>query len=315
VTRPAPRPRLVALVGPTASGKSALALEVAERLSLPILSADSLQVYRYLDIGSAKPGAAERARVPHYLIDLVDPDEPFTAADYAEQGRRVIEGLRPALSASSAPGALLVGGTGLYVRALTGGLIAAPPPPAAARQRLAAEVAADPEAARRRLAAADPETARRLPPADRVRLVRALEILEATGRPPSALRAAHRFAERPYDLVTVVLQVEARELDRRIAARVDAMMAAGLVEEVRALHARGYGPELKAMQGLGYRQIGEYLQGRVGLPEAVETLKRATRQYAKRQRTWWRAEPSAVPVEAAQARVRLGDLVRRHLQL
>jgi tRNA dimethylallyltransferase len=309
------RPRLVALVGPTASGKSALALELAERLSLPILSADSLQVYRHLDIGSAKPPAAERARVPHYLIDLVDPDEPFTAADYAEQGRRVIEALRPALPGSSTPGALLVGGTGLYVRALTGGLIAAPPPPDEVRQQLAAEVAADPEAARRRLAAADPETARRLPPADRLRLVRALEILEATGRPPSALRAAHRFAERPYDLATVVLQVDVRELDRRIAARVDAMMAAGLVEEVRALHARGYGPDLKAMQGLGYRQIGDYLRGRVGLPEAVEAIKRATRQYAKRQRTWWRGEPSAVPLEAAQARVRLGDLVRRHLQL
>ncbi len=312
---PGPRPRLVALVGPTAAGKTRLAIEVAERLGLPILGADSLQVYRYLDIGTAKPTAEERARARHYLIDLVDPDEPFTAADYAEQGRRLVADLAPGLPGSPLPGALIVGGTGLYVRALMRGLIPAPPLPQADRARIAALVAADPAAARARLAAADPETASRLAPADHVRLARALEILEATGRPPSALRAAHRFAESHYDLLTVALRVDAEELGLAIDARVDAMIAAGLVEEVRALHARGYGPDLKPMRALGYRQIDESLAGRVTLPEAIVAFKRATRQYAKRQRTWWRAEPAVVWLDAAQARVRFGDLVRRHLQL
>jgi tRNA dimethylallyltransferase len=297
-------------VGPTASGKSRLALELAERYGLPILSADSLQVYRYLDIGSAKPTAEEQARVPHYLIDLVDPDEPFTAADYADRGRQILEALRPGV-----PGALLVGGTGLYVRALTHGLIAARPLPPEARARLRAEVEDDPGRARARLAAADPETARRLPPADLVRLGRALEILEATGTPPSAVRQAHRFAEGRYEVRVAALRVDARELDRRIAARVDAMLAAGLVEEVRALHARGYGSDLKPMRALGYRQIGHHLAGRLTLQEAVAAIVRETRQYAKRQRTWWRGERAVEWVDAAQARVTLDELVRRHLHL
>jgi tRNA dimethylallyltransferase len=309
-----PRPRLVALVGPTASGKTALAIELAERLRLPILGADSLQVYRYLDIGSAKPTAEERARARHHLIDLVDPDQPFTAADYAAAGRRVIEQLglgRPA----GPPGALVVGGTGLYLRALTRGLIATPPTTVAMRRRLVAEVEADPEGARRRLETADPQTARRIPRRDQVRLVRALEILEATGEPPSALRAAHRFADSPYDVLMVAIRVDTAELDRRIERRVAGMLEAGLVEEVRALHARGFGPDLKPMQSLGYRQIGAYLGGRSTLEEAVRDIVRATRQYAKRQRTWFRGERAVTWVDATQARDMLGELARRHLQL
>ncbi len=311
---PGPRPKLFAIVGPTASGKTGLAVELAERLGLPIVGADSLQVYRYLDIGSAKPTPEERRRAPHHLIDLVDPDEPFTAAGYAAHGRRVIETLRVSRPGGPA-GALLVGGTGLYVRALTRGLIPTPPASPETRARLEAAVAADPEAARARLASADPETARRLAPADRVRLVRALEILETTGRPPSALRGAHRFDETPYDLLTVALRVPVADLDRAIAARVERMLAAGLVEEVRALHARGYGPELKPMRALGYRQIGDYLAGRSTLEAAVLAIKTETRRYAKRQRTWWRGEPSAMWIDAAQARVILAESARRHLQL
>lgn len=309
------RPRLVALVGPTATGKTRLAVEVAERLGLPILGADSLQVYRYLDIGSAKPTAEERARVRHELIDLVDPDEPFTAADYAAHGRRLLADLRPGLPGSAVPGALLVGGTGLYVRALTRGLIAAPQLPEVERARLAAAVAADPAAARARLATADPETAARLAPADHVRLVRALEILESTGRPPSVLRATHRFGDNPYDVLTVVLDLPGDALAAAIDTRVERMLAAGLVEEVRSLHARGYGPQLKPMRALGYRQISEHLAGRVTLAEAVAAIKLETRQYAKRQRTWWRAETAARWLDATQARVTFTELVRRHLQL
>ncbi|HEY8371000.1 MAG TPA: tRNA (adenosine(37)-N6)-dimethylallyltransferase MiaA [Thermodesulfobacteriota bacterium] len=308
------RPRILAIVGPTASGKTALAIELAERFGLPILGADSLQVYRYLDIGSAKPTPEDRRRAAHYLIDLVDPDEPFTAADYAAHGRRVVETLgigRP----GGPPGALLVGGTGLYVRALTRGLIPVPAVGAGVRARIEAEVAADPAAARARLAAADPETARRLPPADRVRLVRALEILEATGEPPSALRAAHRFGDRVFDVAIAVLDVPVADLDRAIGARVDRMLAAGLVEEVRALHARGYGPWLKPMRALGYRQIGDYLAGRLTLAEAAASIKIETRRYAKRQRTWWRGEREAQWVDVSEARVRLAELARRHLHL
>ncbi|HEX7128394.1 MAG TPA: tRNA (adenosine(37)-N6)-dimethylallyltransferase MiaA [Thermodesulfobacteriota bacterium] len=311
---PGQRPRILAIVGPTASGKTALAVELAERFGLPVLGADSLQVYRYLDIGSAKPTVEERRRAAHHLIDLVDPDEPFTAADYAAHGRRVIEALRIGRPGGP-PGALLVGGTGLYVRALTRGLIPAPAVAAAVRARIEAEVAADPEAARARLAAADPETARRLAPADRVRLVRALEILEATGEPPSALRAAHRFGDSVFDVAIAVLRVPVADLDRAIAARVDRMLAAGLVDEVRSLHARGYGPELKPMRALGYRQVGDYLAGRLTLAEAAASIKTETRRYAKRQRTWWRGEREARWVDASQARVTLAELARRHLHL
>ncbi len=313
-TPSSPPPRLLAIVGPTASGKTGLAIELAERLGLPILGADSLQVYRYLDIGSAKPTPEERRRAPHHLIDLVDPDEPFTAADYARHGRHVVESLRIGRPGGP-PGALLVGGTGLYVRALARGLIPAPSVSRGARARIEAEVAADPEGARARLAAADPETARRLAPADRVRLVRALEILDATGEPPSALRAAHRFGESAFDLVIAALRVPVADLDRAIAARVERMLAAGLVDEVRALRARGYGPDLKPMRALGYRQIGDYLAGRRTLDEAVAAIKTETRRYAKRQRTWWRGEREARWVDAAQARVTLAELARRHLHL
>lgn len=308
------RPRILAIVGPTASGKTGLAVDLAERLGLPILGADSLQVYRYLDIGSAKPTAEERARAPHHLIDLVDPDEPFTAADYAARGREVVEALRIGRPGGP-PGALLVGGTGLYVRALSRGLIPTPAASPETRRRIEAEVAADPEAARARLAHADPETALRLAPADRVRLVRALEILDATGEAPSGLRRAHRFGETPFDLLSVALRVPVADLNRAIDARVDRMLACGLVEEVRDLHARGYGPDLKPMRALGYRQVGEYLAGRISLDEAVAAIKTETRRYAKRQRTWWRGERDARWVDAAQARVTLGELARRHLHL
>lgn len=309
-----PRPRVLAIVGPTASGKTGLAVELAERFGLPILGADSLQVYRHLDIGSAKPTIEERRRAPHHLIDLVDPDAPFTAADYAAHGRRLIEALEVSRPGGP-PGALLVGGTGLYVRALTRGLVPAPSAPPEVRARLAAAVAADPDAARARLAGADPETATRLPPADRVRLVRALEILETTGQPPSALRKAHRFGETPFDLLTIALRVPVADLDRAIAVRVDRMLAAGLVDEVRDLHARGYGPDLKPMRALGYRQIGDYLAGRLTLSGAAEAMRIETRRYAKRQRTWWRGEPDVEWVDAAQARVTLAESARRHLQL
>src|SRR5436305_415242 len=225
--------RLVCIVGPTASGKSALALDLAERLGGEIVSADSRQVYRDLEIGTAKPTAAERARVPHHCLDLVAPGGAFDAA-------RVRDAARAAIADIVRRGrvALVVGGTGLYVRALLGGLCPAPPRVPALRAALAEEAA---PALHRRLRALDPAAAARIAPGDRVRIVRALEVALVSGVPLSRWQAEHRFGEPAYDTLLIGLARPTAELDARIAARARAMLEAGFLDEVRALRGRGLG--------------------------------------------------------------------------
>jgi len=277
--------RVVCIVGPTASGKTALALELADRLGGEIVSADSRQIYRGLDVGTAKPTPAERVRIPHHCLDLVDPGESFDVARF----RTAAAG---AIAAIAARGhvPLVVGGTGLYVRALLRGLCPAPPRAPALRAELEAAVAAEGSAAlHRRLAALDPAAAARVAPRDTVRIVRALEVALATGVPLSRWQAEHRFAERPYDALVIGLARPTAELDARIAARANAMVAAGFLDEVSALVARGV-----VVDAVGYREMLACVEGRTDVATAVAATVRATRRFAKRQRTWFRREPGVV---------------------
>jgi len=291
--RAAPPP-VVVIAGPTAAGKSALALELAERMGGEIVNADSMQVYRYMDIGTAKPGPAERARVPHHLLDVVTPDVPYDAGRYLRDARAAAAQVH----ARGAP-VLLVGGTGLYIRAFLHGLVSegggADP---ALRARLEAEHAravagGDPGRLHRRLGELDPDSAGRIHPHDLRRVIRALEILERTGRPASEVRARQGLADRPYRWLYLVLDPGAAELDPRIDARCRAMVEGGLLQEVRDLYARGYGPELRPLQSIGYRHMAPVAAGSDTLANAVRAMQRDTRRFARRQRTWFRGVPEA----------------------
>lgn len=284
---------VLALVGPTASGKSALALRLAAILPIEIVCCDSQQVYVGMDVGTGKPTAAEREAVPHHLLDLVQPTEVFHAARWAELARGVVGEVT---ARGRVP--VIVGGTGLYLRALAGGLFDAPPPDETIRARHREEALRDGvETLHARLATVDPETAARVMPRDLVRISRALEVLEQTGVAISVLR---RRSTRASELrvATLVLDPPLAELRGRIARRFDAMMAAGLLAETRDLRAR-FGSDARALGALGYKQLGEHLDGRLTLDEAVAAAKAATAAYARRQRTWFRKEEGAWRVEAA----------------
>ena len=302
---PADGPPVPVLCGPTAAGKSAAAMAVAARLPIEIVSVDSAQVYRGMDIGTAKPTAAERRAVPHHLIDVADPTEPYSAARFAREAAAAIAAIR-----ARGKVALLAGGTMLYLRALAGGLDDLPPADAALRARLDDEARTQGwPALHARLARLDPDTARRLDPTDAQRIQRALEVCELAGEPMSALLAraqARRAAGEPaggLPLALVSLEPSDRTvLHARIARRFDAMLAAGLVDEVRALRARGdLDPSLPSMRCVGYRQAWEHLDGRYDLHGLRERAVAATRQLARRQLTWLRALPQRIVVDACAA--------------
>lgn len=276
------RPLILAVVGPTASGKSALGLALAEATGGEIVSCDSVQVYRGLDIGSGKATAAERTRVPHHLLDVVSPRETFHAGRYAALATEAIAGIGERRRLP-----ILVGGTGLYYRALVRGLFEAPPPDPAIRARHQDEAAHfGVEQLHRRLAAVDPRAAARIMPRDLVRVSRALEIHELTGQPITHLweAAASRSQVRAF---TVLLAPPLPVLRALIEARVDAMMASGFLEEVRALR-EVHGRDAPALGALGYKQLGAHLDGEITEAAAVGEIKAATVAYARRQRTWFR---------------------------
>ncbi len=281
------RVRVLAVVGPTAVGKTALALELAETLGAEIVSADSIQVYRGMDIGSAKPTPEERARVPHHGIDVADPDEPFNAGRYAGIAADAIDSIH-----ARARVPIIVGGSGLYLRALLAGLAAGLESDPEARLRIAERVAREGAAAvRRRLEEVDPEAARRIQAGDVYRMARAIEVHEITGRPLSAHQAAHGWRGGRYDPVWIGLTEDRAALYARIEARCEEMIARGLLEEVRQLVARGYGLDLRPLRSLGYKQMGEVLRGERVIGDAAAEMMKATRRYAKRQLTWFRANP------------------------
>ncbi len=282
------RVHLVAIVGPTAVGKTEAAVRLAREIGGEIVSADSRQIYQYVDIGTAKATAEQRAAVPHHLIDVVPPDRELTLADYQALAKRAIGDIW-----ARGPVPILVGGTGLYVRALLEGwTIPEVPPEPELRARLQAEAdqyGAD--ALHARLADVDPAAAARIDPRNVRRVVRALEVRELTGHPASELQRK----VLPDNLVLRIGLTMPREaLYRRIDARVDSMMAAGLEQEVRGLVERGYGWHLPAMSGLGYRQIGQYLRGQVSLEGAVALIKRYTRRFVRQQYNWFRLDDPAI---------------------
>ena len=279
------RPRVLAIVGPTAVGKTALALDLAETLGGEIVSADSIQVFRGMDIGSAKPTPEERERVPHFGIDVAEPDEPFSAGRYAALAADAIESIR---GRGRIP--LIVGGSGLYIRALLTGLASGLDPDPEVRLRIAERLAREGVGAiRRRLEEVDPQTAARIHEGDVYRLTRAIEVHEMTGRPLSEHQAAHGWRGGRYDPVWIGLTEEKPVLVARIEARCDEMIARGLRDEVQGLMARGFHLDLRPLRSLGYKQMGDVLRGACALEDAVAEMKKATRRYAKRQLTWFRA--------------------------
>lgn len=302
---------VVVLVGPTAVGKSALAVALAQQLQTEVLAADSRQVYRGMDIATDKPTREEQAGVPHRLIDLAEPDEAFNAGRYRQAAEQEIARLH---AEGKLP--LVVGGTGLWVRALLGGLCEGPQSDPALRDRLAAEAErVGPEEMHRRLAAVDSLSAARIHPNDRVKVLRALEVHAQTGQTQSTLHEQHAFAERPYTALLIGLRRERDDLYARIEQRIDRMMARGLIEETRGLLARGLSRQLGSMKGLGYKQIAGYLAGDYDEAEAVRLLKRDTRHFAKRQFTWFRKEPGILwlSLDARTDATALLDTVREHI--
>jgi tRNA dimethylallyltransferase len=290
---------LVALVGPTATGKTALAVALTERLGdvtrCSAVAADSRQIYRLMDIATAKPTAAERAVLPHALIDVVWPDENYTLAQYQADAQQTIAAI-----AQDGALPLLIGGTGLYIRSVVDGLaIPRVAPQPALRAELEAEAAAQGAATlHERLAALDPVAAAQIAPTNARRIIRALEVCLVTGRPFSEQQGARAT---PYRTLMVGLNMDRAALYARADARIDAMLAAGVVEETAGLVAQGYDWRLPSMSSLGYREIGAYLRGESSLAEAVERFKLATHRYIRRQITWFRPDARIHWLDAAQA--------------
>jgi tRNA dimethylallyltransferase len=301
-------PPVVAVLGPTAAGKSRLGLELAERLGGEIICCDSVQVYRGMDIGTAKPTAAERATIPHHLLDIVSPSEQFHAAAWADAARRIIA---EAAARSCPP--IVVGGTGLYFRALVRGLFDAPKPDPGIRARHQAEAAALGTAAlHERLRGVDPDAAVRIKPGDLVRISRALEVWEQTGKTISELHRQKTPAA--LRVFSVGLDYHLDFLRPRIAARVDGMMSAGFLDEVRGLREAGH-RDARSMQALGYKQLGEHLDGKVDLQTAVAAIKSATAAYARRQRTWFRREEITLRARRPLVTSALANMIRDWYQL
>jgi len=277
---------MFAIVGPTASGKTDLALRVAERIGAEIVSCDSMQLYRELDVGTAKPTAEERARVPHHLVDLLRPDDVYSAARYADDADRAIADI-----VARKKRVLVVGGTGLYLRALRFGLFAAPARDDALRARLLDEEARTSGILHLKLRAVDPRAAERIAPADLVRLVRALEVHTLTGVPISEHHARHRATPR-HPIEVMLLDPPRERLEARIAARVDVMLAGGLVDEARQIRQK-WGAAIPGLSSVGYAEVCQLLDGQLAASGLSDAIFRATRRYARRQRTWFAKEPGA----------------------
>jgi len=285
-------PPVVAVVGPTATGKTALAVELARRLGGEVVNADSMQLYRGMDIGTAKPDEAERGGIPHHLLDLWHVRQPASVAEYRDLARAEIDRLR---AAGTVP--LLVGGSGLYIRAVLDELDF-PGTDAAVRARLEEELAAvGPARLHERLSALDPAAGAAVLPSNGRRIVRALEVIELTGGP---FRAQLPDPEPHYPAVVVGLDRDPAELDARIAARVDRMWAAGFVAEVEALAAEGLREGPTASRALGYAQVLAQLDGGLSADEARERTVSTTRRFVRRQRSWFRRDPTTTWFDAAR---------------
>jgi tRNA dimethylallyltransferase len=280
------KPKLVIVFGPTAAGKSDLVLKLASRLNAEVINADSQQVYRQMDIGTAKPSKAELAKVPHHLIDVVDPDEEFNVARYRELAMASAEDIQ-----SRGKQVIVSGGTGLYIKALTRGLFVGPGQDARIRETLNAEAEANGlSSLYQRLERVDSSATSWIHPNDRQRIIRALEVYQLTGKPISEWQKEHAFRESGFATLKIGLDRQRADLYERINQRCDQMIDAGLVHEVKELFDKGYSSHLNSLRSVGYRHVGLFLMGRLRLEEAVHLMKRDTRRLAKRQLTWFRRD-------------------------
>ena len=279
--------KILIICGPTASGKSELALRLAHLLDAEIVNADSMQIYRGLDIGTAKPSLEQQGEIRHHLIDLIEPDRQFSAANFADAADAAIRDIN-----SRGKQVIVVGGTGLYIRALVKGLVDSPGGEGELRQALQQEAAmVGNEVMLERLRHVDPELASGLHPNNLVRIIRALEVHQLTGIPLSRHQKEHAFAVHRYDTLQIGISVDRPLLYRRIDERVERMLAAGLLEEVSGLLAAGFGRDLKSMRSIGYKEAAAHLYGELSGEETIRLIKRNTRHYAKRQLTWFKADP------------------------
>ena len=281
------REKIVVIAGPTASGKSSLAVELARLFDGEVISADSLQVYRHMDIGTAKPSLKERTGVPHHLISVVEPDAEYTAARFRTEAARLIHEIR-----KRGKNVFVAGGTGLYIKALTEGLFEGPGrDPSLRDELLRGALLEGKEAIHKRLARVDPESAAAIHPNNLRRIVRALEVYYRSERPIASFHKEHAFGQKPFDTLKVGIKKDREALYPDIDCRVDSMFSDGLVEEVKRLLEAGYSSDLKPMCALGYKEVLGYLRGDYPLEEARRLTKRNTRHYAKRQMTWFKKDP------------------------
>ena len=278
--------KIIAIVGPTGVGKSELAIFLGEKLSGEIINFDSLQFYKELNIGTAKPGEEERKRIPHHLYDLLELNEEFNAAKFVEIADNLIKEI---WERGKIP--ILVGGTGLYLRAFEYGLFPIEVPKEI-RENLRKRVDQDLSSLYEELKRLDPEYAQKISPKDKVRITRALEVIYTTGKPISYFHKENPFfVKKRYNIIKIGLNLPRKELYKKINLRVIKMIEKGWIEEVKNLLEKGYSIELKPFKAIGYKYIIYYLQGRLSLEKAIELIQRDTRHYAKRQLTWFKKEP------------------------
>ena len=300
------RPKVIVIAGPTASGKTDLAVALARSLSGEIVNADSMQVYRGMDIGTAKPTYEERQGIPHHLLDVVNPDEDFNAAIYRRLALPIVNEI-----CSKGKTCLVVGGTGLYIRGLIGGLMDSPPSDPELRERLRMECEIHGTAKlHEKLESLDPERAESIHPNDGARIIRAIEINYLSDLCSSDLMKRHGFRDRSLNALKLCLHVDREDLYDRINERSVKMADKGLIEETRDLLKQGYSPDLNSMKAIGYRHMIRYLQGEWSLEETITKLKRDTRRYAKRQLTWFRAEPGVIWIDPKDL-----DMVKEKIHL
>lgn len=281
------------ILGPTATGKSKIAIEVAKKLKGEIVSADSRQIYKYMSIGTAKPTVEEISDIPYHLINIALPDEVFSAAQWSRLAREKIKDI---LGRKKFP--IVCGGSGLYIRALTEGFFEGPGADENIRERLKKEAKEKGlETLFQCLLKIDPHTAIKISPTDEIRIVRALEIYELTGKPKSVLEKEGVYPEREFEFLKVGINMERAKLYERINQRVNEMLKRGLMEEVKKLKEMSYTPDLVSLDIFGYKDLFQYLEGKVDLTKAIDNFKRKTRNYAKRQLTWFRKEKDIVWVD------------------
>jgi len=302
---------LVIIQGPTAVGKSELAIELAQKFSMEIINADSMQVYRGMDIGSAKPSLIERNIVAHHLIDIKDPDEEFSAAQFKNEASNIIFSL-----AQKPKHALLVGGTGFYIRALTQGLFPAPSADLKLRKELKEkEKTYGKGYLCKELKKVDSEAASKIHPNDTFRIIRALEVFYLTGKPISEQQKMHQFKHTYFNVLKIGLLRDRKDIYHRIEERVDKMIKRGLVDEIKQLLKGGYPPTIKPFQSLGYKQILGFLQGELSLDEAVMLIKRNTKRYAKRQLTWFRKDSEIRWFNLPEQSLEISEGIKKFLKI